>query len=240
MYDLDQSIGSISNQSMCGRFAAGQLTQRQMLDLMEHFLYGKLLPDGTAPTANPSYHVRPSDIINLAFSNENGFLLSTAKWQMTPKGGSQAVINSKIESSNYWVDYWKKGRCIIPALGYYEWLETKGRKEPHFISVKRNAPLLFFAGFYHRETDGTYACSIITRKPSPQIAHLHDRMPVIMSADEINDWLTCVTTPDQAQETLGTGWDGRFEYHRVKPPTADCDGEELIEPYEPAQTSFDF
>ncbi|SFR18941.1 Putative SOS response-associated peptidase YedK [Poseidonocella sedimentorum] len=207
---------------------------------MEYFLYGTLLPDGSAPTAKPSYHTRPTDLVNLAFAQDDGFLLSAARWQMRPNGGTRPVINSKIENIDYWRNYWERGRCIIPALGYYEWSEVRGRKEPHFITVKRNAPLLFFAGFYEREPGGGYACSIITRKPSPQIAHLHNRMPVIMTPEDINDWLTGEITPDAAQTRLGTGWDGRFEYYQVRPLTGESDGEDLIEPFEPAQSSFDF
>lgn len=124
--------------------------------------------------------------------------------------------------------------------GYYEWSDVDGRKEPHFVTVKRNAPLLFFAGFYQREANGSHACSIITRKPSPQIAHLHHRMPVIMSPEDITDWLTYAKPPEQELETLGTGWDARFEYHRVKPLTSGSEGEELIEPYKSPQASFDF
>ncbi|MDE9449998.1 SOS response-associated peptidase family protein [Aliiroseovarius sp. Z3] len=225
---------------MCGKFAAGHLTQRQMADLMNYFLYGTLLPDGSVPSANPGYQVNPTDLVNMAMSQEDGFLLTSAKWQMTPQGSSRKLINSKIENAEFWARYWQSGRCVIPAIGYYEWSEVDGRKEPHFITIRRNNPLLFFAGFYGRGSDGKYECSIITRKPAEQIAHLHSRMPVIMAPEQIQNWLTYTMSQEQAQNEMGTGWEGRFEYHRVAPIKSDSEGPELIEPYDPPQASFDF
>ena len=72
-------------------------------------------------------------------------------------------------------------------------------------------------GFYGRDADGKLACSIITRKPADQIAHIHHRMPVIMSPEQIQEWLTYTMDQEQAQNELGAGWEGRFEYHRVAP-----------------------
>ncbi|WP_432450608.1 SOS response-associated peptidase [Aliiroseovarius marinus] len=225
---------------MCGKFAAGHLTQRQMADLMDYFLYGTHLPDGSIPSANPSYNLNPTDMIDIAFSDEGGFLLTSATWQMTPKGSKRKLINSKIENAAFWERYWTSGRCIIPAIGYYEWPEVDGRTTPHFVTVKRNNPLLFFAGFYQREVDGGISCTIITRKPSEQIAHIHSRMPVIMAPEQVQDWLTYTMGREQAQTELGTNWNGRFEYHAIAPIKPNSDGPELIEPYDPPQASFDF
>lgn len=225
---------------MCGRFAAGDLTQRQMAEIMEHFLYGTPRIDDADPGAKSGYHIRPTDLVTIAVSEEGGFTLSSAKWQMRPGKGARAVINARIENTAFWARYWQQGRCIIPAIGYYEWAANDGRKEPHFITVKRNAPLLFFAGFYGRSSDGRLSCSILTRQPSEQIASLHPRMPVIMSADQLQDWLTYRMTQEAAVANLGTDWDGRFEIRKVAPITSDSEGPEMIEPYEPTQGSFDF
>lgn len=225
---------------MCGKFAAGHLTQAEMLALMEYFLYGKLLPDGSAPTSKPGFNISPTDQVQLAHAIEGATLLTSAKWQMELPKNTHKMINSKIENVDFWKDFWKDGRCVIPALGYYEWSGASGRKEPYFVTVKRNAPMLFFAGFYSIDRSGTKCCTIMTRPAAKEIAHLHPRMPVILSPDEIHDWLGNVTTADQAQETLGTSHAGRFEYHRVKPIDRKSDGPDLIEPYDPPQTSFDF
>ena len=172
--------------------------------------------------------------------DEDSAEFTTARWQIRDPRSKKPLINSKIENVEFWREYWDRGRCLIPAVGYYEWPKNQGHDCPVYISVKRNSPTMFFAGFY-RTDNGDHSCTILTRKPSSQIEHIHNRMPVILTPEEIESWLIGVTTPQDAQETLGTHYEGRFEYHTVKPIKRGSDGEDLIEPYTPpVQIGFDF
>ncbi len=225
---------------MCGKFAAGHLTQREMLAILENFLYGKVSPHLPDQLPTGGYNVSPTNQIGMIRWANGTAELTTARWQLKDPRSSKPVINSKIENVSFWQDYWDNGRCLIPALGYYEWPKDQGHDCPVFITVKRNAPTMFFAGFV-RTQDGSHNCSILTRQPSPQIAHIHSRMPVILTPDEIESWLSGVTTPQDAQKSLGAGYEGRFEFHTVRPIKRDSEGEEMIEPYSPpVQTAFDF
>ncbi len=221
---------------MCGRFAAGHLTQKQMVEIVEGFLTPGATVDADAQPPKGGYHIRPTNRIALVVQQGKTPMLTTANWQITPPGG-RGLINAKIENTGFWHDEWAHGRCMIPALGYFEWPTASGRKEPMFITVKRNAPVLFFAGLRSLDRQG---CVILTREPSPQIAHIHNRMPVILSPDDMTEWLNGTMQRAAAQDHLGTQWDGRFEHHRIKPLTAESEGESVIEPYSPPQTSFDF
>ncbi len=225
---------------MCGKFAAGHLTQRQMLAIMEHFLYGKVSPHLPDPLPAGGYNISPTNRVGMVRWDGDTARLTTARWQIKDPRSKRPMINSKIEKTGFWRDYWDRGRCLIPAIGYYEWPKDQGHDCPVYISVKRNAPVMFFAGFY-RTDDGSHSCTILTREPSPQIAHIHNRMPVILSPDEIESWLSGVTTAQDAQKSLGTNYEGRFEFHTVKPIKSGADGEDLIEAYTPpVQTGFDF
>ncbi|SLN43940.1 Putative SOS response-associated peptidase YedK [Roseovarius albus] len=224
---------------MCGKFAAGDLTQDQMLEILSGFLYTPARADPNTPEAKRGYNISPSDQAHMIRWDDDGFQLTTARWQINDPRAKSPLINSKISNTHFWRDYWDNGRCIIPALGYYEWSGLSGRKQPYFISVNRNAPLIFFAGFYRTSGDGLQ-CSILTRNPAPEIEHIHSRMPVILSPAEINDWLTYTTPSNEAQDTLGTDWEGRFEVTPVAPITKSSEGPEMTEPWAPQQTSFDF
>ncbi|MFK7940957.1 MAG: SOS response-associated peptidase [Roseovarius sp.] len=221
---------------MCGRFAAGDLTQAQMLEIVEGFLSPGATVDDTAEAPKGGYHIRPTNRIALVVQQGDAPQLTSANWQITPTGG-RGLINAKIENNGFWKDRWENGRCMIPAVGYFEWSTASGRKEPMFITVKRNAPVLFFAGFRSQDGQG---CVILTREPSPQIAHIHNRMPVILTPDQMSDWVSGHMDVATAQDVLGTGWDGRFDAHRIKPLTNDAEGESVIEPYAPPQASFEF
>ncbi|WP_120499839.1 SOS response-associated peptidase [Roseovarius sp. EL26] len=224
---------------MCGKFAAGHLTQCQMREILEGFLYANVSQDELAIESKQGYNISPSDQAHMVRWTEEGFELTSAQWQISDPRQQKPMINSKIEKPYFWKDYWDHGRCVIPALGYYEWSGITGRKHPYFITVNRNAPVVFFAGFY-RTSDNRHQCSILTCKPSSQIEYIHNRMPVILSPSEIEDWLAYVTSKEDAKDTLGTSWDGRFQVTPVKPIKPGCDGPEMVEKWKPKQSSFDF
>ena len=224
---------------MCGKYAVGDLSQSQILGILEGFLYAPIRADQSAPAAKSGYNISPSDQAHMVRWDDNGFEVTTARWQIRDPRAKSPLINSKISNTHFWKDYWDQGRCIVPALGYYEWSGISGRKQPYFISINRNAPLIFFAGFY-KTADTGFECSILTRNPSPQIEQIHNRMPVILSPSEIQDWLTYVTTSESAQDSLGSSWEGRFETTPVHPITRISEGSDMIKSWEPQQSTFDF
>jgi putative SOS response-associated peptidase YedK len=221
---------------MCGRFAAGHLTQRQWQEIVEGFLDAAVRVDEAAPAPRGGYHIRPTNRIALVVSDKAQACITSANWQIVPEGG-RPLINARIENDRYWREAWAKGRAMIPALGYFEWVTQDGRKTPYFITVKRNSPVIFFAGFVSEDGEG---CVIVTRAPSPQIAHIHTRMPVILSGAEMAPWLSGEMDVPDAQQRLGTDWEGRFVFHPVAPLSQDAEGGHVIEPYAPPQRSFDF
>lgn len=85
-------------------------------------------------------------------------------------------------------------RCLVPADGYYEW-QTQGKsKIPYRITLK-DEPLITFAGLWEvwhsPEGDMLYSFCIITTEAAPQIAHLHNRMPLILqNAEQRELWLS--------------------------------------------------
>ena len=48
--------------------------------------------------------------------------------------------------------------------------------------------MIYLAGIYRKEGNRA-ACTILTREPAESIAFIHNRMPVILPAEAIGDWL---------------------------------------------------
>lgn len=48
--------------------------------------------------------------------------------------------------------------------------------------------MIYLAGVYCREGNRA-ACAILTREPAESIAFIHNRMPVILPAGAVRDWL---------------------------------------------------
>lgn len=84
-------------------------------------------------------------------------------------------------------------RCIVPASGWYEWRAEGRRKQPYFAHPTDRA-MFGFAGIYDawREETGEIAGSycIITTTPTPDLAPLHNRMPVILAPEDYDLWLS--------------------------------------------------
>lgn len=132
-----------------------------------------------------------------------------------------------------WRDAWKRSRCLIPATHWYEWQErkmgdvhsfspaadsgtTKTKKsERHHFSYKQpfahtsmDGHGFMFAGLwsYWRPPNGgepIVSAAIITRDASKSVAHVHDRMPVILHPRAWTRWLSRdVTDPANVDEIL--------------------------------------
>jgi putative SOS response-associated peptidase YedK len=78
-------------------------------------------------------------------------------------------------------------RCIIPALGFYEWHAKRGgAKRPFYIHVEDQA-VFGFAGLWERDS-----CTIITVPGNAMMAALESgsgRMPAILAHDQRDVWL---------------------------------------------------
>ena len=109
---------------------------------------------------------------------------------------------------------------MIPANGYYEWTGPKGDKQPYFITPK-GVDLFCFAGLWESWTDKddgttTQSCTIITTDACPQIAHIHNRMPVILNPELYERWIDPdLVDVDELGEILRDGKTQEFSFHPV-------------------------
>ena len=79
-------------------------------------------------------------------------------------------------------------RCLVPMSVYFEWdHRTKPMIKYGFRPEEKG--LCCFAGLYRMEEDA-FSFTILTRQPTPEISVFHDRMPVILSGDAAQDWLS--------------------------------------------------
>ncbi len=89
---------------------------------------------------------------------------------------------------------YKYRRCIIFSNGFYEWQVQPSAKTkvPHFIHLKSGMPFAF-AGLWERwgSADGSEvrSAAIITTEPNELMSPIHNRMPVILSRLDLQQWL---------------------------------------------------
>lgn len=118
-------------------------------------------------------------------------------WGYTLPGGRR-IINARSESAAekpLFREGMLKRRCLIPASHYFEWSHDAGAKMKYAIRPE-GAGMLYMAGLYRLE-EGRPVFTILTREPAPQIAFIHNRMPVILPRDAAGAWLRLQTPAAQ-------------------------------------------
>lgn len=214
---------------MCGRFILGESSWADYHDALRII---------RGASGHVSYNIKPTQTVSLARMVDGRLTADEARWWFVPDwfdGGTRdwkaTTFNARIEtaaSKPVFRRAWKRGRCILPASGYYEWTGDRSARRPWFVGLTQNAPVFFFAGLCEARSDSALTCTILTREATPELVHLHPRMPVMLTGDELLPWLSG-ETGDADGRDLGLGWSGRFVTRPVRPFGRDDDGPELIE-----------
>ncbi len=145
-----------------------------------------------------SYNISPGQNVNIILNYKLENYLLESNWGYTfinsNTQNKQMVINSRIETINsklLFKDSFLKRKCIIPANGYFEWSKKEGEKKPYLIKLG-DGELIYFAGVWRKEkynADKRRVFSIITKVANKKINEIHHRMPVVLNANNAQDFL---------------------------------------------------
>jgi len=181
---------------MCGRYA-----------FYEHQELSERLTNVSLDTAffehfHPTWNAAPSQDLPVIVPQDDDLAAVRAMtWGLIPrwtKPGEKpkiAPINARSETvgeKSMFKSLVKSRRIIVPANGFYEWKREGSAKQPFFIRPT-NGQVMLFAGLYDvaRDADGNAleSFTILTTSSNDTMAHLHDRMPVMLDADGVEEWL---------------------------------------------------
>jgi len=127
--------------------------------------------------------------------------LAMLRWGLVPSWAKDIAVGTKMINARAegvaekpaFREALRKRRCIVPATGFFEWQGPPGRKQPFAITVP-GAPLIGFAGLWEswRAAAGepVQTFTIVTTDANEAIAPIHDRMPVILTPDDAEAWLS--------------------------------------------------
>jgi putative SOS response-associated peptidase YedK len=92
-----------------------------------------------------------------------------------------------------------------PADGFYEWTGPQDARKPLWFH-RPNGELLFMAGLYESWQPSAEmwqrTFTIITTEANGLLAPVHDRMPVILTAEDAEEWLFQGNEPSSVQRLL--------------------------------------
>jgi len=114
---------------------------------------------------------------------------------MTDRKQALKTINARAETIQKlpsFRDAFKRRRCAVPADGFFEWSVQKDGRMPIWFHRPDHA-LIMFAGLYESwrptPTERETTFTIITTTPNSLLEPTHNRMPVILEEDSIDEWL---------------------------------------------------
>ncbi|KAJ3244813.1 hypothetical protein HDU78_010403 [Chytriomyces hyalinus] len=172
--------------------------------------------------------------------------LSLMQWGIfTDAAHKRLTINARddtLKSNGFglWNSLKNTQRCLIPVQGYFEWLDSAGDKEPHFITLPSftlpksfssdssendmnlNSSIMWLAGLYQTPAQDSllkipaFVIATIASKGS-NIEWLHDRMPVIFKTEEDRDAWLDPNVPFSSVSHLMKPFDGDLQCWQVHP-----------------------
>lgn len=199
---------------MCGRDSQFY-TWREI-----HAFSGGLALTTPQQDPEPNYNRAPTQPGWVLVGDEgSGAVARQMRWGLIPAWAKDekmaySTINARVETAATRATFrgaWKQRRGLVPSSGYYEWRTEGSVKQPWFIHA-RNAPVLFFAGLWEQRGD-LLTYSIVTRAADPSIAFLHERMPLILPAEMLADWIHAA--PDHAAQIALAAPQPELSWHKV-------------------------
>lgn len=201
---------------MCGRYSLFV----PPADLEERF-------DVDISAYEPRYNAAPGQSLPV-ITDERADTLETMEWGLVPpwaESRKDGHINARAETLAETPSFrdafaqsgseLRAGRCLVPADGFYEWVETNGTKQPYRVTLADGEPFAMaglwtqwkpstaqtgldaFSGGTGTETDSDHGVvesfAVVTTEPNDVVADLHHRMAVVLPREEERRWLTGTT-----------------------------------------------
>ena len=186
---------------MCCRYWADE--SPEIREIVEEMNKSPLVDKWQRTTGITTYgEVRPTNVVPVIASNRAGArAVFPMKWGFS---GRTLLMNARTETApvkSTFKEAWASHRCIIPASWYYEWEHltgNDGRKQTgaKYLIQPKGCPMTWLCGLYRIE-NGLPVFVVLTREPSDDIRFIHDRMPLIMPGDYVNDWIKPDVKPEE-------------------------------------------
>lgn len=148
----------------------------------------------------PTYNAAPGQLLPV-ITNTDPDTIQVMRWGLLPtwaadRSMSYKTINARSETMTVKPAYKEAvhtRRCLIPMDGYYEWMPIGPAKWPYYITL-RTGDLFAVAGLWSTWRDPSSgevvdSYTVVTLPAPAELAHIHDRMPAILTVDAEKQWL---------------------------------------------------
>jgi putative SOS response-associated peptidase YedK len=229
---------------VCGRYS---LAGPDPSVLRERF------PIGERVEVRRRFNVAPGDQVLAVTTDRDGAPRGEVlRWGLVPHWADDPatlglkLINARSETmadKPAFRDAFARRRCLVVADGFYEWEKRPdGTTQPWWVTRPDGEPFAF-AGLWATwrgkpDVEPLRTCTIVTTRTSAALAHIHDRMPVILAPGAEAAWLDGATPTGALRELCAPLEETGARAIGTAVNDARYDGPECLEPAAPPLTLF--
>lgn len=190
---------------MCGRYSIG----KGPIELAAELEASLAIEPGTDEAQKARFNIAPSQRAPMLIAHPDR-RLGMARFGWSLEGKKGLLLNARSETAQkngLFRAALERRRALIPADGFYEWRVREGpgkKPEKDAFFLHQGGALITFAGLYYvdkgigdeaspseekRADKKSASFVIMTTAASPEIAAVHDRMPIIVPPEWRADWL---------------------------------------------------
>jgi putative SOS response-associated peptidase YedK len=226
---------------MCGRYFASQAPE----------IYRQAYGYAEQPNFPARYNIAPTQPVAVVVHENGRRRFRLVRWGLWPSWVKDPkafplVINARVETMRDKPTFrgaLRHRRCVFLADGFYEWRrEGTGRaatRTPFMIRRADGAPMAL-AGLWENwlGADGSEidTAAVVTTGANGTMAAVHDRMPAILSSEQVEPWLDMRgVEPEAAAALCRPCPDDWLTLDPVSPRVNDArnDGPDLVVPLTP-------
>ena len=134
----------------------------------------------------------------MLIAKDDSRVLKRMKWGLIPSWSKDETIGSKminarseslLENPSF-QNLIHQHRCVLITDGYFEWKKGNEGNQPFYIShpEKKLLPMAGLWTTWESSFSGIISSyTVITTNPQKAIAHIHNRMPVILNPSDIDE-----------------------------------------------------
>ena len=193
---------------MCTRFYADSRSLSYFIEKAQHLPLAEEMARRLSKNMSMSGEIRPTDTAAVLAPNKQGNMaVFPMIWGFTHDATSKPIINCRVETADQkalWKDSWYRRRCISPASWYFEWgipssevgfrnaNEQRSIKKEKYIIQPEGTEITYLAGLYRfEEHQGMQVpvFAVLTRESIAPVRTIHDRMPLILGKENLQEWI---------------------------------------------------
>jgi putative SOS response-associated peptidase YedK len=219
---------------MCGRFTR-RYTWQELVALYRLTL-------GTS-NLQPRYNICPTTTIDAVIEHDSIRELVPMRWGLIPNWWSKPLEEMRLATFMHGPRRSIKSRCFArrsnvtaasslhPAIT--KWQATPTGKQPYYFT-STDGPILSISGIWDEWKDPDTgkplrSCTMIITNPNKVAAKIHDRMPVLLSPDQFEPWLSGTAGTEILKPAADSMIVMRPVSRRVNSSRADANDATLIE-----------